>query len=159
MTSPRMHTRTPSRDVPPTTFAFAPIGKALMEALPDGVVVFDPFGRMVYANQSARSAVEGVEELDRRPEEARKKILALGGRSTRLRHGAMELGEALFLPAGGAAPMNGSTLADRERQAIIETLQATRGRLAEAARRLGISRTTLWRRLRAYGVRDFRTAK
>ena len=58
MTSPRMHTRTPSRDVPPTTFAFAPIGKALMEALPDGVLVFDPFGRMVYANQSARSAVE-----------------------------------------------------------------------------------------------------
>jgi len=71
----------------------------------------------------------------------------------------MELGEALFLPSGGAAPTNGSTLADRERQAILETLQATRGRLAEAARRLGISRTTLWRRLRAYGVRDFRTAK
>src|SRR5947208_2049367 len=146
MTSPRMHTRTPSRDVPPTTFAFAPIGKALMEALPDGVVVFDPFGRLVYANQSARSTVEGVEELARRPEEARKKILALGGRSTRLRHGAMELGEALFLPAGGgAAPMNGSTLADRERQAILETLQATRGRLAEAARRPGMRRTQLWR--------------
>jgi len=154
-----MQSRTPSRDVSPTTFVFAPIGKALMEALSDGVVVFDPFGRLVYANESARRAVQGVEELARRPEEARKKILALGGRAARLRHGAMELGEALFLPAGGPAAANGSTLADRERQAILETLQATRGRLAEASRRLGISRTTLWRRLRAYGVRDFRAAK
>ncbi len=45
------------------------------------------------------------------------------------------------------------TLAERERQAIIDTLQRTSGRLAEAARRLGISRTTLWRRLKAYGLR------
>src|SRR3989442_3246536 len=83
---------------------------------------------------------------------------AEGGGSPRLRHGAIELGEALVLPAGAAAN-GGSTLADRERQAILDTLQATRGKLAEAARRLGISRTTLWRRLRAYGVRDFRTSK
>jgi len=36
----------------------------------------------------------------------------------------------------------------RERDAIHETLRQTDGRLAQAARRLGISRTTLWRRLR-----------
>ena len=155
MTSPRTQSR-PPRDVPPA-FNFHPMGKAVLDALTDGVVVLDPYGRLVYANQSARSAVEGVEELARRPDDARKKFISLGGRSARLRHGAMELGEALVLPAGAA---NGaSTLADRERQAILETLQATRGKLAEAARRLGISRTTLWRRLRAYGVRDFRTSK
>ena len=42
---------------------------------------------------------------------------------------------------------------ERERQAILDTLQVTHGKLAETARRLGISRTTLWRRLRAYGLR------
>jgi transcriptional regulator of acetoin/glycerol metabolism len=55
-------------------------------------------------------------------------------------------GEAVFL-VGDSAP----TLAEQERQAILGALAATGGRLAEAARRLGISRTTLWRRLRAYG--------
>jgi len=153
MTSPRMQSRTPPRDEPAAAFVFHPMGKAVMDALPEGIVVFDPYGRMVYANQSARSAVEGIDAL------TREKILALGGRATRLRHGAMELGEALFLPTQGGATANASTLADRERRAILETLQATRGRLAEAARRLGISRTTLWRRLRAYGVRDFRASK
>ena len=153
MTSPRMQSRTPPRDEPAAAFVFHPMGKAVMDALPEGIVVFDPFGRIVYANQSARSAVEGIDAL------TREKILALGGRPTRLRHGALELGEALFLPTVGAAAPSASTLADRERKAILETLQATRGRLAEAAQRLGISRTTLWRRLRAYGVRDFRASK
>jgi len=55
----------------------------------------------------------------------------------------------VFLPDGVDSP----TLADRERQAILDTLEVTHGKLAETARRLGISRTTLWRRLRAYGLR------
>src|SRR2546425_1202495 len=51
-------------------------------------------------------------------------------------------------PAGLRPPRAG-----RERQAILDTLEVTHGKLAETARRLGISRTTLWRRLRAYGLR------
>ena len=43
-------------------------------------------------------------------------------------------------------------MAQQERRAIVETLHATGWRLTETARRLGISRTTLWRRLRDYGV-------
>src|SRR5213594_4070889 len=66
-----------------------------------------------------------------------------------LKQGSLELGEVVFLPGGGESP----TLADRERQAILDTLEVTHGKLAETARRLGISRTTLWRRLRAYGLR------
>ncbi|HXV87247.1 MAG TPA: helix-turn-helix domain-containing protein [Gemmatimonadales bacterium] len=44
-----------------------------------------------------------------------------------------------------------NTLALQERRAILERLESTGWRLAETARQLGISRTTLWRRLRAYG--------
>jgi transcriptional regulator of acetoin/glycerol metabolism len=63
----------------------------------------------------------------------------------------MTLGEAVLIAGNGATTNGASTLAERERQAIIEALAATGGRLAESARRLGISRTTLWRRLRTYG--------
>jgi len=75
--------------------------------------------------------------------------LALGGRLSPLRASGINLGEVVFL-SGAEQPR---TLADRERQAIVDTLQGTRGKLAETARRLGISRTTLWRRLKAYGLR------
>ena len=78
-----------------------------------------------------------------------RRIIALGGRPAALRSNGTALGEAVFLPQGDEA----RTLAERERQAIVDTLQGTSGRLAETARRLGISRTTLWRRLKAYGLR------
>lgn len=46
----------------------------------------------------------------------------------------------------------GGTLEAMEREYIQRTLQETGGRLQEAARRLGISRTTLWRKIRLYGI-------
>src|SRR5437016_6181157 len=80
----------------------------------------------------------------------RERLMAFGGRTRTLKQGSLELGEVVFLPgASGDSP----TLAERERQAILDTLEVTHGKLAETARRLGISRTTLWRRLRAYGLR------
>ena len=79
------------------------------------------------------------------PEAARLRadLLARGGRAVLLQADAKLLGEMLIV-----RPPPGRTLAEQERQAIRETLQQTSGRLAVAARRLGISRTTLWRRLR-----------
>jgi transcriptional regulator of acetoin/glycerol metabolism len=126
---------TPSAPVPP-------LARAVMEALADGVVVFDAEGRLLYANGPARGTLGPLGEDD-----VRARLAALGARAAPLRVGPEQIGEAVFLPTDGP-----ETLAERERRAIVETLRATRWRLAEAARRLGISRTTLWRRLKAYGL-------
>jgi transcriptional regulator of acetoin/glycerol metabolism len=82
------------------------------------------------------------------------RLAALGGRLRPLRVGGLELGEAMFIP-GVEGP---TTLAAREKEAIVKTLDAHNWKLAETARHLGISRTTLWRRLKAYGLhRDGRS--
>src|SRR5437762_3495273 len=138
--------KNPSLPTPP---GFAPLGQAVMETFSEGVVVFDPYGRMLYANQRARHTLDALADgTPHRGENLRDRLMAFGGRARTLKQGSLELGEVVFLPDGGDSP----TLAERERQAILDTLEATHGKLAETARRLGISRTTLWRRLRAYGL-------
>jgi len=145
----RMSAREKNSSLPPQP-GFAPLGQAVLETFGEGVVVFDPYGRMLYANQRARRVIEGLGDgAAHRGDHLRERLMAFGGRARTLKQGSMELGEAVFLPEGD----NGRTLADRERQAILDTLEVTHGKLAETARRLGISRTTLWRRLRAYGLR------
>jgi DNA-binding NtrC family response regulator len=51
---------------------------------------------------------------------------------------------------GAAAP--GGSLADAERQQIVSAIQRLDGNLVEVARTLGIGRTTLWRKMREYGI-------
>ncbi len=128
--------------------AVTPLAGAVMEAITGGIVVFDTAGQVVYANAAARRAVGGGGMGGMNGTAGRAQLLALGGRSTRLRSGAQDLGEVIFLAAGE----DDRTLAERERRAILDTLEVTEGKLVEAARRLGISRTTLWRRLKAYGL-------
>jgi transcriptional regulator of acetoin/glycerol metabolism len=68
--------------------------------------------------------------------------------------GETKVGEVVVLPAERSS----DTLAERERRAILDTLESTGWRLTAAARKLGISRTTLWRRLKRYGnTRDGRS--
>jgi transcriptional regulator of acetoin/glycerol metabolism len=111
---------------------FSPFAKALLDGFSEGVVVFDAEGRLLYTNQPARLAMEGLD----------------------LSEAATDLGEAMFIP-GIEGP---TTLAAREKEAIVKTLDAHNWKLAETARHLGISRTTLWRRLKAYGLhRDGRS--
>jgi DNA-binding NtrC family response regulator len=45
------------------------------------------------------------------------------------------------------------SMADMERDQIVRTIQRLGGNLAEVARTLGIGRTTLWRKMREYGIR------
>ena len=132
---------------------FSPLAKALLDGFSEGVVVFDADGRLLYTNQPAREALAGMDlfegALDLQP-----RLAALGGRLSPLRVGALELGEAMFIPGVAGS----TTLAAREKDAIVKTLDAHGWKLAETARSLGISRTTLWRRLKAYGLhRDGRS--
>lgn len=137
----------------PLPSVFSPLAKALLDGFSEGVVVFDPQGRMLYANEPAREALEGM-HLAEGAADLQPRLAALGGRLRPLRVGGLELGEAMFIP-GAAGP---STLAEREKEAIVKTLDANNWKLAETARHLGISRTTLWRRLKAYGLhRDDRS--
>jgi hypothetical protein len=132
---------------------FSPFAKALLDGFSEGVVVFDAEGRLLYANQPARLAMEGL-DLPEAAIDLQPRLAAMGGRLRPLRVGGMELGEAMFIP-GIEGP---TTLAAREKEAIVKTLDAHNWKLAETARHLGISRTTLWRRLKAYGLhRDGRS--
>jgi transcriptional regulator of acetoin/glycerol metabolism len=132
---------------------FSPLAKALLDGFSEGVVVFDADGRLLYANHQAREALAGMDLADA-GSDLQPRLAAMGGRLRPLRVGALELGEAMFIP-GIEGP---TTLAAREKEAIVKTLDAHNWKLAETARQLGISRTTLWRRLKAYGLhRDGRS--
>jgi len=136
----------PAGNAPAT---FSPLVRAVIDSVSEGVVIFDQQGRLLYANAPARRVIDGQNGGG----DFRNRLQTLGARFTPLKNGPQNLGEAAILPQTG--PL---TLAERERQAITATLQDTSGKLAETARRLGISRTTLWRRLKSYGVEGFRAS-
>jgi transcriptional regulator of acetoin/glycerol metabolism len=132
---------------------FSPLAKALLDGFSEGVVVFDADGRILYANEQARHTLSDT-DLGEGAQDLMPRLAAIGGRLRPLRIGAMDVGEAMFIP-GSESPI---TLAEREREAIVRTLDSHNWKLAETARELGISRTTLWRRLKAYGLhRDGRS--
>jgi PAS domain-containing protein len=136
---------------------FSPLAKALLDSFNEGVIVFGQDGKIVYLNAPARHALDEAgldttsEKDDLLPE-----LAGLGGRLSPLKVGNLDIGEAIFLPKREGP----TTLAEREKEAIVRSLEAHNWRLAETAKTLGISRTTLWRRLRAYGLhRDGRSAR
>lgn len=125
----------------------APVARAVLDAVGSAIVIIAPDGRLVHANQAAHRALGDrltEREFDQSRFVAEMAAQFPGVTVVRLRTGAPP--EVLCSPADGT-----DTLAARERRAILERLEATGWKLAETARQLGISRTTLWRRLRTYG--------
>jgi lambda repressor-like predicted transcriptional regulator len=128
---------------------FSPLARSLLDRFGEAVVLFDPDGRLAYANSAGRRLLDGLSRgngLD--TASLLPRLGRMGGRVERIEAGSVVLGHAVYVPV----PSTPDTLAEQERRAIVETLNSTGWKLTETARRLGISRTTLWRRLRAWGI-------
>ena len=129
--------------------ALTPFARSILDAFTEPALVFDSVGRLVFANQAARSSLATTANLDNgvNGPQLMTRLATMGSTVKPLLIGETKVGEIMVLPRAEGP----DTLAERERKAIIDTLNATGWRLTAAARRLGISRTTLWRRLKRYG--------
>ncbi len=132
------------------SYVFSPLARVLLDSFKEGVVVLDNGGKVVHTNLRGHEAITelGVDE-GCGASELLPKLSRLGARIAPLRVGGLKVGEAVFLPESEAGE---NTLAARERHTIMQTLEESGWRLADSARKLGISRTTLWRRLKEYGL-------
>jgi len=129
--------------------SFSPLACSVLDVLNERLLVFDAGGRLVYVNQAARATLNGT-DLTNGESSAPQLLPRLAPHAPSVRPlwvGDRKVGEVVRLLGERA-----DTLAERERRAILSTLDQTGWRFAAAARLLGISRTTLWRRLRRYGV-------
>ncbi len=124
--------------------------RALLDCRDEEIAVFEIRSNALHVNLAAQLTLPPTGFLDSAA--LRAHLVARGGQAVPLHADGKVVGEMITVRRPP-----GRTLADEEREVIRETLQQTRGRRADTARRLGISRTTLWRRLRA-GVVGSRTA-
>ncbi len=89
-------------------------------------------------------------------------ILQLGDLPTQLQNTGLEARRATLEAGQAAGNGNGAgngavpvtTLADLEKQAILSTIRTLHGDKLQAAKLLGIGKTTLYRKLKEYGIAD-----
>lgn len=129
---------------------FSAVARAVLDTVSEGVVVFDVSGRLHYANSAGRAVLAEAHVEGDQAEHILPRLARMGSRIAPIWINGSKVAEVAYLPP--LAEGSPRTLAERERYAIMETLDQTQWKLSESARRLGISRTTLWRRLRAYGL-------
>jgi transcriptional regulator of acetoin/glycerol metabolism len=130
--------------------SFTPFAKAVFDSFADGVVVFNSTGEMIFASEQARVTAEWVfETLPPTADALLPELAKMGAQLRSVRTDGLSVGKVIFLPVEDPS----STLAQREKATIIKTLDAKGWKLTDAAVELGISRTTLWRRIRVYGLK------
>jgi two-component system, NtrC family, response regulator AtoC len=95
-----------------------------------------------------RAAIEGAVVLGRRDRIGVRELPA----NVRNYHPALEGVSGGFGITGGTLAQSGENL---ERQKIVQALQEARGSRTDAARKLGISRRTLHRKIHTYNLEDF----
>jgi len=128
---------------------FSPLAKSLLDGFGEAVILFDPDGRITYANARGQRVLDRLSDANGvNTRSLLPRLGRMGARIERVETGTVTVGHAVYV----AVPDGEGTLADQERRAILEALNATGWRYTETARRLGISRTTLWRRLRTWGI-------
>ena len=84
-------------------------------------------------------------------------VLYLGDMPTQLKQRGLEAQRAAAAAgenSDGPAPPELKTLAEREREAILEAIRMLNGDKLKAAKALGIGKTTLYRKLKEYGIAD-----
>ena len=87
----------------PPPLSIAPLGQAVMETFSEGVVVFDPYGRMLYANQRARRTLDGLGDgASQRGENTRERLIAFGGRARTLKQGSSCFANGFSMASGSA---------------------------------------------------------
>jgi PAS domain S-box-containing protein len=117
-------------------------------------------GRQVQGDDEARvpraEGTAGYGETTSRPAEERTGDDHLrGDSSSRLKPSEHKLLSSTMKGAGGGSQISRSTQRGRERpeiQRLLDVLDAHQWRRGETARALGISRSTLWRRMKEYGL-------
>jgi len=112
-----------------------------LDAVSDAVLVCDRQGAVMHLNRPAREMFAPTVPASRA--EVLRHPLGAAAREQQLANA-----NVVVIPRN-RSPLS---LAERERQAIEQALGESAWQLAVAARRLGISRTTLWRRLKQYGM-------
>jgi two-component system response regulator HydG len=84
-------------------------------------------------------------------------VIHLGDLPTQLQQQGLEAQRASAAgdePAGYGPAPSVQTLADLEREAILGAIRTLNGDKLQAAKLLGIGKTTLYRKLKEYGIAD-----
>lgn len=81
-------------------------------------------------------------------------VLEFGNLPTQLQNFHLALRERPAKPAAGSNGDNVVPLAEIEKKAILESLRMLKGDKIKAARMLGIGKTTLYRKLKEYGIAE-----